>query len=108
MADDIAAEDGLIWKVWTEGPRASVVGGAYLFADEESVELYIHKHTRRLGTLGITDARISNLGVNEQLAEHWPTGLPRADARPTSCRPPQALHRPHRQDPSRTAAPRRR
>ena len=68
LAEDIAAEDGLIWKVWTEDPRTSVAGGAYLFADEESAERYIHKPTRRLGTFGITDARISNLGVNEQLS----------------------------------------
>ena len=68
LAADIAAEDGLIWKGWTEDPRTSVAGGAYLFADEESAERDIHKHTRRLGTFGITDARISNLGVNEQLS----------------------------------------
>lgn len=67
-AEDIAAEDGLIWKVWSEDPRTSVAGGGYLFADGEFAERYIHKHTQRLGTFGITDARISNLGVNEQLS----------------------------------------
>jgi hypothetical protein len=68
LAADIAAEDGLIWKVWTEDPQTSTAGGAYLFADAESAERYIDKHTRRLGSFGITDARISNLGVNEELS----------------------------------------
>lgn len=68
LAADIAAEDGLIWKVWTEDPQTSTAGGAYLFADEESARRYIDKHTQRLGSFGISDARISNLGVNEQLS----------------------------------------
>lgn len=68
LADDIAADEGLIRKVWTKDPQTSVAGGAYLFADEESAERYIHKHTQRLGSFGITDARISNPGVNEQLS----------------------------------------
>ena len=68
LAADIATEDGLIWKVWTEDPTTSVAGGAYLFADEASADRYVDKHTRRLGSFGITDARISNLAVNEQLS----------------------------------------
>lgn len=68
LAADIAEEDGLIWKVWTEDPETSVAGGAYLFADEGSAARYIAKHTARLGSFGISDARISNLAVNEQLS----------------------------------------
>lgn len=68
LVADIAAEDGLIWKVWTEDPQTSRAGGAYLFADEDSASRYIEKHTARLGSFGITDARISSLGVNEQLS----------------------------------------
>lgn len=68
LAADIAAEDGLIWKVWTEDPQSSTAGGAYLFVDEDSANRYIEKHTQRLGSFGITDARISSLGVNEQLS----------------------------------------
>lgn len=67
LADDIAGEDGLIWKVWTEDPGQSTAGGAYLFADEESAERYIAEHTARLGSFGITEARVSNLAVNEQI-----------------------------------------
>lgn len=68
LAADIAAEDDLIWKVWTEDPETSVAGGIYLFADEGSADRYLDKHTRRLGSFGITDVRISNLGVNEELS----------------------------------------
>ncbi len=67
-AQDIAAEEGLIWKVWTEDPRASVAGGDYLFADEQSAERYIDKHTQRLGSFGITDGEVTVLEVNEALS----------------------------------------
>lgn len=68
LAADIAAEDGLIWKVWTEDPETSVAGGVYLFADEGSASRYITKHSQRLGSFGISDARITSLDVNEQLS----------------------------------------
>lgn len=68
LADDIAAESGLIWKVWTEDPETKVAGGIYLFADREAAQRYVEKHTQRLGSFGITDARISSLDVNEALS----------------------------------------
>lgn len=68
LAEDIAAEDGLIWKVWTEDPQTHVAGGVYLFADEGSASRYIDKHTRRLGSFGVTDAEFTVLEVNEALS----------------------------------------
>lgn len=68
LAADITAEDGLIWKVWTEDSDSAVAGGVYLFTDEDSANRYIDKHTRRLKSLGVEDARISNLAVNEELS----------------------------------------
>lgn len=68
LADDIATQDGLIWKVWTENAEESVAGGVYLFTDEESADAYIEKHTRRLSSFGITDAKFRSLDVNEPLS----------------------------------------
>ncbi|MEW1977239.1 YdhR family protein [Kocuria palustris] len=68
LAEDIAAEDGLIWKVWTEDPQAFVAGGVYLFADEHSATRYIDKHTQRLGSFGVTDAEFTVLKVNGALS----------------------------------------
>jgi Putative mono-oxygenase ydhR len=68
LAADIAAQDGLLWKVWTEDPAASTAGGVYLFTDEDSANAYVDKHTRRLGSFGISDAKIRTFSVNESLS----------------------------------------
>lgn len=77
LAADIAAEDGLIWKVWTEDPERSIAGGVYLFTDQKSANRYIDKHTRRLGSFGITDAKITILAVNESLSRTTHAALSR-------------------------------
>lgn len=69
LAADIAAQEGLIWKVWTESPEDRKAGGAYLFADEESATRYVKKHTARLGSFGITDATMKMFQVNRELSE---------------------------------------
>jgi hypothetical protein len=33
LAGDIAAEDGLIWKIWTENRHEKRAGGIYLYCD---------------------------------------------------------------------------
>lgn len=45
-----------------------MAGGVYLFADEQSAERYIDKHTHRLDSFGITDAEFTVLEVNEALS----------------------------------------
>ena len=32
MAESIAAEPGLVWKIWTEDRKVARAGGIYLFA----------------------------------------------------------------------------
>ena len=34
LAESIADEPGLIWKIWTENAQESTAGGIYLFSDE--------------------------------------------------------------------------
>ena len=69
LATDIAAEDGLIWKVWTEQPTTSMAGGVYLFEDAESAARYVEKHTERLAGFGITDITAKEFAVNEELSK---------------------------------------
>ena len=48
LAESIAQEPGLIWKIWTENPATAEAGGIYLFADRASAEAYLAMHTPRL------------------------------------------------------------
>lgn len=68
LAADIAGEEGLVWKVWTEAPERDVAGGVYLFVDEESANAYVDKHTARLAGFGITDITATSYQVNEALS----------------------------------------
>ncbi|GCD18508.1 monooxygenase [Cellulomonas algicola] len=68
LAADIAAEDGLLWKVWTEDAEAGTAGGAYLFTDRASAERYLAKHTARLAGFGITDVTTFSTPVNAGLS----------------------------------------
>ncbi len=68
LAKDIAGQEGLIWKVWTEDPQRGVAGGVYLFADEASAQAYVEKHTARLAGFGITDITATSYQVNEGLS----------------------------------------
>lgn len=68
LAADIAGEEGLVWKVWTEDPKRGVAGGVYLFDDAESAEAYVEKHTDRLAGFGITGITATSYEVNEGLS----------------------------------------
>lgn len=41
LAEDIATEDGLLWKIWTENAETREAGGIYLFADEANAQIDI-------------------------------------------------------------------
>ena len=41
LAEDFAALDGLIWKVWMINEEEGEAGGIYLFEDEASVQAYL-------------------------------------------------------------------
>ena len=41
LAEDFAAVDGLIWKVWIMNEAESEAGGIYLFEDESSLKAYL-------------------------------------------------------------------
>ena len=68
LAESIAKEPGLIWKIWTENPLTREAGGIYLFADRASAEAYLAMHTARLKSFGITPVNGKIFAVNEALS----------------------------------------
>lgn len=68
LAEDIATEPGLIWKIWTESEQDKMAGGIYLFDNETDARRYVEKHTARLQAFGITDIRALILTTNDPLS----------------------------------------
>ena len=68
LAESIAAEPGLIWKIWTENPATGEAGGIYLFADRASAEAYLAMHTARLKSFGIVQVNGKLFEVNGELS----------------------------------------
>ncbi len=54
LAEDIAAEPDLLWKIWTESAEEKRAGGIYLFRSRAAAEAYRAKHAARLTKAGIT------------------------------------------------------
>lgn len=68
LAKDIAAEGGLVWKIWTENETERRAGGIYLFADAQSAEAYRRKHEARLAAFGIGGIVARTFAVNAPLS----------------------------------------
>ena len=68
LAKDIAQEEGLIWKIWTENESTKEAGGIYLFENESDAQRYLKKHTGRLTSFGYTNIRAKIFSVNETLS----------------------------------------
>lgn len=69
LAKDIAIEEGLIWKIWTENAETKEAGGIYLFQDVENANRYLKKHTERLNSFGIKDITAKVFDVNIPLSQ---------------------------------------
>ena len=68
LAESIAGEPGLIWKLWTENPAANEAGGIYLFEDLPNAEAYLAMHTARLKGFGVPQVNGKIFQVNESLS----------------------------------------
>lgn len=68
LAQDIAAEKGLIWKVWTEARERQTAGGAYLFDSADAADAYTRKHSERLAGFGIKAIDVRRFEVNDSLS----------------------------------------
>ena len=68
LAADIAAQPGLLWKLWGENLETARASGVYLFETPEAVEAYIAKHVPRLAAVGVTDLGLSRFTLNTPLS----------------------------------------
>jgi Putative mono-oxygenase ydhR len=68
LANDIANEDGLVWKIWLEDRETGHAGGIYLFEDAAAAERYREKHERRLSAMGLTGVTANAFSVNAELS----------------------------------------
>ncbi|MER8627284.1 YdhR family protein [Mesorhizobium sp. M1143] len=68
LANDIANEDGLIWKIWLEDRETAQAGGIYLFEDAAAANRYREKHEQRLAAMGIGRVMVNAFSVNTGLS----------------------------------------
>lgn len=69
LAADIAQEDGLLWKIWTEDADTQQAGGVYLFSERAAAQAYLDKHTQRLHAAGVQNIRSRIFTVNQPLSQ---------------------------------------
>lgn len=76
LAESIAQEPGLLWKIWTENPETSEAGGIYLFTDRPSAEAYLAMHTERLVGFGVphVNAKLSEVKRELSAIDRAPIG----------------------------------
>jgi len=68
LAEDIAKEPGLVWKIWTESETDGIAGGIYLFDNENDARRYVEKHEARLTSFGIREIRSRIFQTNDPLS----------------------------------------
>jgi len=67
LAQSIAGEPGLLWKIWTEEPALGRAGGVYMFATRAAAEAYHAMHAERLAARGVSGIEATYRGVNAVL-----------------------------------------
>jgi hypothetical protein len=68
LAESIAQEPGLLWKIWTENRDSGEAGGIYLFADRADAERYLAMHRARLFGFGVPEVHAKLFEVNAPLS----------------------------------------
>ncbi len=68
LAQDIAAEPGLVWKIWTEDAAGGRAGGIYLFESRAAATAFRDKHMARLTGFGITGIAAHVFDINGELS----------------------------------------
>ena len=74
LAQSIAQEPGLLWKIWTENRDSGEAGGIYLFADATSADAYLQMHRARLLGFGIpvVNAKLFDINLPLSLIDRAP------------------------------------
>ncbi|MDC0657593.1 monooxygenase [Leisingera sp. SS27] len=68
LAESIAQEPGVIWKIWTYEHGSDRFGSTYLFKDLESLESYKAMHMKRLEAFGVIDITDHVFDIMEDLS----------------------------------------
>ena len=68
LAEDIATENGLVYKLWTENEETQEAGGIYVFDKLEDANRYLEKHIKRLTSFGFKDIKSKVFIINEALS----------------------------------------
>ncbi len=68
LAESIANEPGLVWKIWTEDRAGGRAGGIYLFASLAEARAYHAMHAARLTEQGIGPIRAEYRHANTALS----------------------------------------
>lgn len=68
LAQSIAREPGLRWKIWTENATSGESGDIDLFDDRASAQAHLDMHSARLASFGVTAARARLFDVNPALS----------------------------------------
>ncbi len=68
LAEDIAQQEGLLWKIWTENEDEKRAGGWYAFESHAALMNFKKMHDQRLEDFGITDIRCQILEANVPLS----------------------------------------
>lgn len=67
LAESIAREPGLLWKIWTESAADGRAGGVYLFESRAAAQAYHRMHAARLEAAGISGIEACYRDVNGPL-----------------------------------------
>ena len=67
LAEDIAAEPNLLWKIWTEDKAAGRSGGIYPLRNRAAAEAYHAKHAAPLTAAGVTGIEAAHRTYNADL-----------------------------------------
>lgn len=77
LAQSIAQEDGLLWKIWTENEETKRAGGWYAFKNEAALIRYRDMHTKRLESFGIKNiqSQIFDANIPLSVIDHFPEDM---------------------------------
>ena len=68
LAADIAAQPGLVWKLWGENPATGRASGVYLFGTDAAADAYVARHVPRLAAFGVRDPGLGRFTLHAPLS----------------------------------------
>jgi hypothetical protein len=68
LAESIAQEPGILWKIWTQEEGTNHFGSTYLFRSLGDLKKYKEMHLKRLEAFGITDIQDHVFDIMEDLS----------------------------------------